>query len=150
MGHWLIFWKKSPPKRTPSLAPPDNPPDPLTRGGANVVMLVLVVLTLSLVVHFVRQVVQSTHLDARRIALETENALIEEELVSLRGAVDYAGSDVYVERMAREQLGYAHEGDVVLVPQFEVTDEETTPAPAALPLPSPAPNWHLWWRSLNP
>lgn len=113
-------------------------------------ILVLVVLTLSLLAHFVRQVVQSTHLEARRVALETENALIEEDLVSLRGAVDYAESDVYVERVAREQLGYAREGDVVLVPQFAATAEEAEPAPTALPLPSPAPNWHLWWCSLNP
>lgn len=120
------------------------------RGGINLVVLILVGLTLSLVVHFLRQVIEIARLDERRVQLETANAQLEADLVSLRGAVEYAESDVYVERIAREQLGYAREGDIVLVPRFEVVVPDASPTATPIRLFAPEPNWYRWWRALRP
>lgn len=123
---------------------------PLKRSGMHLLMLLLVITTLSLMINFVRQMVRSTQLEAERIELATEVALLEASTQELEGAVSYVESDVYVERVAREQLGYAREGDTVVLPQFIIPT--ATPAPddpdyPTLPIPD-EPNWLRWWRAL--
>ncbi|MEI8167805.1 MAG: septum formation initiator family protein, partial [Chloroflexales bacterium] len=72
----------------------------------------------------------------------------------LEGAVTYTESDVYVEQVAREQLGYARDGDIVILPRLVAPTPAPTPNPAAPPV-SPAtvpttPNWQRWWRAFAP
>lgn len=124
--------------------------EPLKRSGTHLVMLVLIFLIGSLLVHFVHQVMQIARLEAHRVALASEIRQLEAETRQLRGAVEYAESDVYVERIAREQLGYAREGDTVLFPRFLSPPAEPTPvAPEPLPPPPSQPNWLLWWEALS-
>ncbi|MCX7792095.1 MAG: septum formation initiator family protein [Chloroflexaceae bacterium] len=119
----------------------------LVLGG---IMLMLIAL---LAANFVGQVLQGARLESRRAELEAEVARIKAENAVLEGAVAFTESDVYAERIAREQLGYAREGDVVIFPRDapaapppSVTAE--TPAPeAASP---PVQNWQLWWLALFP
>ncbi|NJN67233.1 MAG: septum formation initiator family protein [Chloroflexaceae bacterium] len=124
--------------------------EPFKRGTTHLVMLVLLFLIGSLLFHFVRQVMQIARLEAQRIALASEIRYLEAETQRLHGAVEYAESDVYVERIAREQLGYAREGDIVLFPRFLSPPPEPTPVlPDPLPRPPVKPNWLLWWDALS-
>jgi cell division protein FtsB len=126
---------------------------PLKRSGTHIVALVMLLLMLSLVIHFVNQVLQSAHLEAERAALATEVAQLEAENQQLLGAVEYVESDLYVERVAREELGYAREGETVVLPRFvepTPTPLPATPAVPLLPSPTPQPNWQGWWESFFP
>lgn len=122
--------------------------------GLAALMLILIGL---LVVNFVGQVVQSARLESRRAALEAEVAAMEAENARLAGLVAYTESDVYVERVARSQLSYAREGDVVILPQL-VEPTATPAAEEAAPLaeeappaqPTPVANWRLWWEAFFP
>ncbi|HMQ32154.1 MAG TPA: septum formation initiator family protein [Chloroflexaceae bacterium] len=120
--------------------------------GLAALMLILIGL---LVANFVGQVLQSARLENQRIALEAEVARMEAENGRLAGAVAFTESDVYVERVARGQLGYAREGDVVILPRLEAptADPLEDAAPAATegpPQPPPTPNWRLWWEAFFP
>lgn len=119
------------------------------QGGLHLIVIILVVLILSLLVSFTHQVIRSNRLEAQRVQLEAEVATLEAETRYLEGAVDYVESDAYVERVAREQLGYAQDGDVVLVPQFvNPTPVPATPTPVPVALAPAEPNWWLWWQGV--
>jgi cell division protein FtsB len=126
---------------------------PLKDSGIHLVTLTLGVLTLSLLYNFTNQVIQSARLEAQRIELEESVAQLEAENFRLQGAVEYAESDAHVERMARERLNYAREGDMVVLPLIPVPTpvaptaaEDTT---EARPKPTPEPNWHGWWGAFT-
>lgn len=127
---------------------------PLKRSSVHLLTLVLALLTLSLLVNFITQVIQSANLEARRAELATEVAQVEQENLRLRDAVEYAESDVHVERVAREQLGYARDGETVLLPHVLVPTP--TPTPTASPTShllaerADRPNWQRWWDALVP
>lgn len=108
-----------------------------------------------LLVNFVGQVMQSARLEQRRAALEAEVAQIRAENIAFEGAVAFTESDVYVERVAREQLGYAREGDIVILPRLVPPASAPAPEPAPDPAtpalaPRPPENWRLWWRAFFP
>lgn len=115
---------------------------------------VMVALIGLLLANFVGQVMQSARLETQRAELEAEVAQIRAANVEVEGAVAFTESDVYVERVAREQLGYAREGDVVLLPQLA----PPTAAPAApvdqaapaVPAPPATPNWQRWLEAFFP
>jgi cell division protein FtsB len=117
------------------------------------VMLLLIGLLLS---NFVGQVIQGARLEDQRAALAAEVAALEAQNATLRGAVEFAESDVSVERIAREQLGYAREGDIVLLPQLPTAAPPALAPPAApvelLPAEAAAaaPNWARWWGAFFP
>ncbi|NJM06069.1 septum formation initiator family protein [Candidatus Gracilibacteria bacterium] len=112
--------------------------------------LITVLLIGILLVSFINQVIQSANLEAQRAALEVEVAELRRNNDELRAAVDYAESDVNVERIAREQLGYAREGDIVVLPQLVVPTPAATPPPAATALEAPPTraNALRWWDIL--
>lgn len=108
-----------------------------------------------LVANFVGQVMQSARLEGQRAALEAEVAQMEAENARLSGAVAFTESDVYVERVARSQLGYAREGDVVILPREVAPTAAPAPAGAAdaqsaPAAPAPPANWRLWWQAFFP
>jgi cell division protein FtsB len=103
-----------------------------------------------LLVSFVNQVIQSANLEAQRAELEAEVVELQRNNEQLSAAVDYAESDVNVERIAREQLGYAREGDVVVLPQLVAPTAAPTPLPALSSSAAPPPRANLlrWWDAL--
>jgi cell division protein FtsB len=121
------------------------------RWGVHLATLAMALLTLSLLFNFTQQVIQSANLEAERAALEAEVAQLRAENTQMHAAADHAESDAYVERIARERLGYAREGDIVILAQRP--PETETPAeqdePAALPTHTPAPNWQGWWKAFT-
>jgi cell division protein FtsB len=126
---------------------------PLKDSGIHLVTLTLGVLTLSLLYNFTNQVIQSARLEARRVELEESVAQLEAENFRLQGAVEYAESDAHIERMARERLNYAREGDVVVLPLIPaptpVAPAAAGESPEAVPRPTPEPNWQGWWSAFT-
>lgn len=108
-----------------------------------------------LVANFVGQVMQSARLEGQRAALEAEVAQMEAENARIAGAVAFTESDVYVEQVARGQLGYAREGDTVILPRLVAPTAAPAPADAP-PADAPSadspttPNWQLWWQAFFP
>jgi cell division protein FtsB len=117
--------------------------------GLGAIMVALIGL---LIANFVGQVMQSARLEDSRIALQAEVDQRKAEQQVLKGAVAYAESDVNVERIAREQLGYARDGDTVILPQIAAPTPAPTPAlaPTLAPAPAPASNVRRWWDAFFP
>jgi cell division protein FtsB len=117
--------------------------------GLGALMVALIGLLLA---NFVGQIMQSARLEASRLALQAEVDQLRAEQRTLKGAVDYAESDVNVERIAREQLGYARDGDTVILPQIAAPTPApaASPAPAPTPAPAPAANARRWWDAFFP
>jgi|RhiMetdeSRZDD1v2_1073273.scaffolds.fasta_scaffold565848_2 cell division protein FtsB len=121
------------------------------RSGARLVALVLVVLSLWLLANFVGQVIASARMDREIAEKQAELAKAEAALVPLKDRVAFAESPAYAEQIAREQLGFAREGDTVILPTFpERQAAPDTTAPVPLPAPTPQPNWRGWVRALFP
>ncbi|MEN9936229.1 MAG: hypothetical protein RLZZ387_2808 [Chloroflexota bacterium] len=111
----------------------------------------MVVLSLWMLASFIGQIITSAQLERRRDALAAEIARLEAENARLEADVAYAESPAYAERVAREQLGYAREGDTVLLPTFpDVTPTPAAPTPEPIPNPTPRPNWRGWADALFP
>ncbi|MGQ9927387.1 MAG: FtsB family cell division protein [Chloroflexaceae bacterium] len=114
---------------------------------------IMTILIAVLAANFVGQVLQGVHLESRRAALEAEVARIKAENAVLEAAVAFTESDVYAERIAREQLGYAREGDVVIFPRqapAAASPSLSAATPASTATPPPLENWRLWWLALFP
>ncbi|MFL5805470.1 MAG: FtsB family cell division protein [Roseiflexaceae bacterium] len=125
-----------------------SPPFGVGRSGARLIALVLVVLSLWLLVNFVGQVIASAQMDRQIAEQQAEIARREAENQALKGRLAFAESPAYIEQIAREQLGYAREGDTVVLPTLP--ERTIAPALAALaPLPAPPaePNWRGWLRA---
>ncbi|NWG22722.1 MAG: septum formation initiator family protein [Chloroflexi bacterium] len=117
--------------------------------GVHVLTLGMVVLSLWMLASFIGQVMTGAQLERRREALIAENARIEAANIALRSEVEYAESPAYAEQIAREQLGLAAEGDVVVLPTFaDRPAAEVVPTPVPLPAPTPQPNWRAWVQAL--
>ena len=119
------------------------------RSGARLVALVLVVLSLWLLANFVGQVIASARMDRQIADKQAELAKAEAALAPLNDRVTFAESPAYAEQIAREQLGFAREGDTVILPTFpERQPVLATTAPVPLPAPTRQPNWRGWVRAL--
>lgn len=126
-------------------------PARLGRSGVRLVTLGLVALSFWLLASFVGQVITSAQMERHKEALRAEIAQLAAENAALQDQIAYAESPAYAERIAREQLGYAREGDTVILPTFpDPTATPATPTPAPLPTASPEPNWRGWVRALFP
>lgn len=121
------------------------------RSGVVLVTVGLVLLSLLLLGNFVNQVILSAQMDRQRAQVQAEIARIEDENAQLSTSVALAQSADYADQVAREQLGYARKGDVVVVPVLpQATPQavETPPVPVAATLPEP--NWRGWLRAFFP
>ena len=82
-------------------------------------------------------------------ALKKEEALIEElekEVVSLEGQVKLVNTQDFVEKVARDKLGLAKEGEIVVVlPENEVLARLAPQIPKGDDF-LPPPNWQKWLK----
>jgi cell division protein FtsB len=97
----------------------------LQRFGVSLLLMVMVFLAGSLLVGFVQRAWQEHQLNR---AIEQQAAQNEQQRAHnarLKGAADFAESDVAAEQAARERLGMAREGEMVLLPTIVVPQSPT-------------------------
>lgn len=124
--------------------------DKLRQSSAYVISMIMVAITLWMLTNFVGQLLTSAQLERRIQELQTDITQLEAEKRSLEQQVAYTESSAYAEQVAREQLGLAREGDVVILPTFPDTSPEAqVEAPQALPQPTTLPNWQAWKQALT-
>jgi cell division protein FtsB len=118
------------------------------RSGARLIALALGSLSLWLLINFVGQVVASAQMDRQIAEQQADIARSQAENQALKQRLDFAESPAYIEQIAREQLGYAREGDTVVLPTLPERMLAPLPAaPAPLPAPDSEPNWRGWLRA---
>jgi cell division protein FtsB len=123
----------------------------LGRPGVHLIALVLLGLSLWSLAGFVGQVITSAQMASRTEALRAENAQFATENAALATQVADAESPAHAEQILREQLGYAREGDTVILPSFpQVTPTAVQPTEQPAPTEVPEPNWRRWGAALFP
>ena len=138
-------------RKRPEGSGPFASPVSAGRSGARLIALVLAALSLWLLVNFVGQVVAGARMDRQIVERQAANAQIEAENKALEQRAAFAESPAFAEQIAREQLGYAREGDTVILPTLpERTQVPAAAAAAPLPAPAHQPNWRGWVRALFP
>lgn len=125
----------------------------LPRGSSGVIIAtaVLAVLSLWLLAGLVSQVItgarQEREISAQRQVIATYQA----DVAALGTQVAYATSPAYAEQVAREQLGYARDGDTVVLPSFpQVTPTIDNPTPVAAPTVAHESNLNGWVKAFFP
>lgn len=117
--------------------------------------IIMVVVFLLFAVNFVNQIIRQAQLEQYRDSLEREISELVNRNADMRQQVEYVESSEYVELVAREQLGYARPGDVVMMPTFPNQTSDTTAlavttqASTTLPSMPTQPNWQRWWQFLH-
>ena len=113
--------------------------------------IILLVVSVLFVYNFVVQVVRQTQLEQYRDRIAQNVVRLRDQNTTLSRSVTYFESRDYAESVAREQLGYARTGDIVMMPTFP--DKLSTTAPVDPVIPTPAaptePNWLRWWNMLS-
>lgn len=125
--------------------------DLLTISGRRIATVALVLLSASIAVNFGELIVRGAEIQQEVAQQRAVNVAHEAELHHLKALLGYYQSSVHVEMVAREQLGYAREGDTVILPSMLIPEPAEQPAPPeAIPAPPPTPNWVLWWSAFFP
>jgi cell division protein FtsB len=119
--------------------------------GRRLATVALVLLTASIAVNFGELVVRGADIQQKIERQRELNDAHRAEQAQLKAQLAFYQSDIHMEMVAREQLGYAREGDVVIFPSITLSEtEEVAPAPAPLPAPERTLNWMRWWQALAP
>ena len=105
----------------------------LQRLGVSLMLVVMLFLAGSLLLGFVQRAWQEHQLNRAIERQSAQNAQQRERNNRLKGAAEFAESDVAAEQTARERLGMAREGETVLLPTV-VLPPSATPAPAVAPI----------------
>src|SRR5207253_3013374 len=92
------------------------PPHLLQRGGVFLLLIIMLVLAGSLLIGFVQRAWQEHQLNRAIEQQAAQNDYQRAQNLRLKGAADFAESDVAIEQAARERLGMAREGETVLLP----------------------------------
>ena len=123
----------------------------LGRPGVHLITLILAVLSLWSLIGFVSQVISSAQMERRKEELRAENAKLVAENTQLQDRIAEAKSPDYADRIAREQLGYARDGDTVILPTLpQPTTALANPAQPPLPAKALDPNWRRWVNAFFP
>ncbi|MDD3244153.1 MAG: septum formation initiator family protein [Eubacteriales bacterium] len=107
---------------------------PKPRRTPRLLLLLLIPVVLFVAYLFVRHYVQYKALKAEQAQLQQKLDDLQYENALLDGELESAGSDSFIERMAREILGWIKNGE-----EKFMQDPEATPADAATPLPEASP-----------
>jgi cell division protein FtsB len=119
--------------------------------GAVVVAVIMLFISCWMLFGIVGQVITGAQLEQQRAEAQAEVSKLKAENASLQGDVDYAESPAYAEKVARDELILARDGDTVILPTYpDVTATAVLPTPAPLPNPTAQPNWRGWQQALFP
>lgn len=117
--------------------------------------IIMVVVFLLFSVNFVNQIIRQAQLEQYRDAVAIDVAEQTKRNAAIKQQVEYVESNEYAELVAREQLGFARAGDVVIMPTYP---DQTAPADATsltsqdtmqTTTTSTQPNWRRWWQFLQ-
>jgi hypothetical protein len=106
--------------------------------------LFAVVVTLVIIVDFSQRLASSQRLVDEAGRAGTAVALLETERSALQTQVAYATTDAAVIEWAHESGRMVRPGEVLVVPVIPTA--VATPLPAPIVLPTPPPNYVLWWE----
>lgn len=141
---------------------PQIDPQVVTRWGTRLILLFLMLLAGGLMVGFVRMTWTQHQINQASERQRAENESQRAHNAALKGQAEFRESDVFAEQAAREQLGMAREGEVVLLPTIVIpaapppsaqSTNPAAPAPeaaAAAAAEEIAPNYQRWWQALFP
>jgi cell division protein FtsB len=114
-------------------------------GWQELVLVVAFAALALLAVSSVRLLLVRHELAERADALKSEIAALEDDGVRLQRELDWSRSDAGIERLAREQLGWARSGETAVV-----IPDAPTPRPSPTPAPTrAAPTWRSLWGLLG-
>lgn len=122
----------------------------ISKSWGHAVTFVAVLLSLGLFANIIGMLITSAQMNDRIAAAEQVNQKLLAENAALATSVAVSESPAYVEQIAREQLGYSREGDVVLQAVLPPPTPVPTPVAPTDSAPPRAPNWQGWWRALWP
>ena len=105
----------------------------LQRLGVSLLLLVMLFLAGSLLLGFVERAWQEHQLNRAIERQRAQNTQQRDRNNRLKGAAEFAESDVAAEQAARERLGMAREGETVLLPTV-VLPPPHIPTPDAAPI----------------
>jgi len=113
--------------------------------------IILLVVSVLFVYNFVVQVVRQTQLEQYRDRIAQNVVRLRDQNTTLSRSVTYFESRDYAESVAREQLGYARTGDIVMMPTFPEQLSTTAPVVPVTPTTTAPsePNWLRWWNMLS-
>lgn len=117
--------------------------------------IIMVVVFLLFSINFVNQIIRQAQLEQYRDTLALEVAQQTARNAQIKQQVEYVESSEYAELVAREQLGYARPGDMVMMPTYpnqtsESVDSATIAQDAATTVAAPPqPNWQRWWQFIQ-
>jgi cell division protein FtsB len=115
------------------------PPHILQRGGVALLLSIMLVLAGSLMVGFVQRAWQEHQLNRAIAEQFAQNEQQRAKNLQLKGAADFSESDVAVEQAARERLGMAREGEMVLLPTI-ILPQAPTAGPTTLASKAASPS----------
>ena len=105
-------------------------------------ILLLLVLTVALyfAAAFAGELIDSHRIGQQVASLSADIDRLRAENIRLKGEVNEASSDAFVERQAREELGLVRPGDVPVV----IANAPTPAPPPPPPAPTPKAHWQQW------
>ena len=123
--------------------------DKLRQSSAYLISMIMMAITLWMLTNFIGQLLTSAQLERRSQEVQVDIDHLEAEKRQLEQQVAYAESSAYAEQVAREQLGLARDGDIVVLPTFpDLVPEHQAPPSSVAPQPTPVPNWQAWQQAL--
>lgn len=105
-------------------------------------ILLLLVLTVALyfAAAFAGELIDSHRIGQQVASLSADIDRLRADNIRLKGEVNDASSDAFVERQAREELGLVRPGDVPVV----IANAPAPAPPPPAPAPTPKAHWQRW------
>ena len=110
-----------------------------------VLVLIGILVLVFIVLEFNRRLEELNMLNRQNQMIQTQATQAVQTQLALQTQVAYAGSNAAVEAWARNDGHYIQDGDLPVVPVGQPGAppiEASTPTP----VPTPLPNWAVWWK----
>lgn len=118
-----------------------------TLNNWQVLLLILVIVAGRLVIDFSQRIVEGQQKAAEEEALRTEIARLEQEQRELLAAKAYYSSSAFVEAWAHDEGKMVREGEVLVVPGYDLTAIGVGPGSSGgSPQSIQAQPWQAWWQ----
>jgi cell division protein FtsB len=120
---------------------------PRTVPFTQIIIIVVATMAISMIVDFGRKATANYRVQREEIRLEQETATEKAQHEALLARKEYVQTDEYIEHVAREELKWVRQGEIVVVPIPLNSKPLPTPEPS-LALSKPLQgesHWQEWW-----